>query len=323
MYLLNKGDSINSLSGATNVRNFDLNTNSATLAMAAVSLNAAMDPVSFQLDMGWGSAGAIINSVNNNPFGQGNFIVLQGYASIALPGKLTIDFGKFYTTAGAEVIQANKNWLYSRSFLFFNIPLLHTGARANLKVNDQLALQASVVNGWNDDPDVNAWKTVGFSAAFTPNQMVALTGTTYIGKEAAQVDAAGMPLPSTPGDVRILVDIVAALTFSDKLGVNFNFDYVKGNTNVAADYFVGGAAMARFVVNSNLNLAARGEFGRTHVASANQDYMGGTLGIGLPVGKNFQLQPEFRIDHFGQSAVFTSNNRSDQITGTLAAMAWF
>jgi hypothetical protein len=285
-----------------------------------------MDPVSFQLDMGYGAAGAIINSVNNNSAGQGNFIVLQAYGSIALLGRLTLDFGKFYTTAGAEVVQANKNWMYSRSFLFFNIPLVHTGARANFKVNDQLALQASLVNGWNDDPDVNAWKTVGFSAAFTPNQMVALTGTTYIGKELTQTDpATGTLLASTPGDLRVLVDIVAALTFSDRLGVNINVDYVKGNTNVGGDYFIGAAAMARFVVNANLNLAARGEFARIHtdLGSVNQDYMGGTVMVGLPVGKNFELRPEFRLDHWGQSLLFASNGKSDQITGTLAALAWF
>ena len=103
-------------------------------------------------------------------------------------GKLTLDFGKFYTTAGAEVIQANKNWLYSRSFLFNNIPLVHTGARANLKVNDMLSLQASLVNGWNDDPDFNAWKTVGFSATITPAPIATIVATTYIGKEAPQGD---------------------------------------------------------------------------------------------------------------------------------------
>jgi hypothetical protein len=33
-----------------------------------------------------------------------------------------------------------------------------------------LSLQASLVNGWNDDPDVNAWKTFGASATFTPTR---------------------------------------------------------------------------------------------------------------------------------------------------------
>jgi hypothetical protein len=321
MYLLNPADMATSLEGATDVRQFDLATNSASLSLAALTMNASMDPVSFQLDMGYGTTGAIINSVNNQLTAQGDFIVLQAYGSIAVLPQLTLDFGKFYTTAGAEVVPANKNWLYSRSFLFFNIPLVHTGARANFKVNDMLTLQASLVNGWNDDPDVNAWKTVGLSASITINPMVALTATTYIGKEAPQ---AGMT--DTPGDVRILADIVAALTLSDRLGININFDYVNATTPgfISGDYFIGVAGMGRFVVNDHLNIALRGEWGRNHAdVGANQDLIEGTFMLGLPVGKNFELRPEFRIDHRGQDAVFMSNGKSDQITGTLAALTYF
>src|SRR3954463_2203972 len=192
MYLFNPGSAPNSLVGTLptatsyNVRNFDVLTNSASLSLAALTMNASMDPVAFQLDMGYGTTGAIINSFNNQATAQGDFIILQAYGTITVLPQLTLDFGKFYTTAGAEVVPANKNWMYSRSYLFFNIPLLHTGARANFKVNDMLSLQASLVNGWNDDPDVNAWKTVGLSASITASPMLSIIGTTYIGKEGAQ-----------------------------------------------------------------------------------------------------------------------------------------
>jgi hypothetical protein len=328
MYLFNKGNAPNTLVGTVgtptvpNVRQFDVATNSASLSLAALTMNASMDPVALQLDMGYGSTGAIINSVNNNSFGQGNFIVLQAYGTITVLPQLTLDFGKFYTTAGAEVVPANKNWLYSRSYLFFNIPLLHTGARANFKVNDQLTLQASLVNGWNDDPDVNAWKTVGLSASFTASPMVAITATTYFGKEGPQVMA-----PDTPGDLRFLADVVLALTLNDRLGVNVNVDYVKapGPNNVGGDYFIGGAAMARYVISDHLNVAARGEFARSHtdLTSSNADVMEGTVMLGIDVGKNFELRPELRIDHFGQDAVFSSNGKSEQFTGTIAALTYF
>jgi hypothetical protein len=322
MYLLNPGTAVNSLVG-TQARAFDTNTNSMTLALSALSLNASMDPVSFQLDLGYGSTGTIVNSFN---FGgtpatipvTGQFIVLQAYGSIALLGKLTLDFGKFYTTAGAEVLPANKNWLYSRSLLFNAIPVLHTGARANLKINDMLSLQASLVNGWNDDPDFNAHKTFGFSATVTPAPIATIVATTYIGKEAPQG-----AMPSTPLATRILVDIVAALTFSDKLGANINFDYIKSQNNAADDYLFGFAGMLRFVINEHVNVAARGEWVRNHIANVNADIMEGTVMIGLPVGKNFELRPEFRIDHLGQSALFGNNGNSDQITGTLAALTYF
>jgi hypothetical protein len=330
MYLFNPVDGVNSLVGTVAPRQFDTNTNSATLALSAVTLNASMDPVAFQLDLGYGTVGSIINGANGvvvpsamqSTTGtsgvQGNFIVLQAYGTITVLPQLTLDFGKFYTTAGAEVVPANKNWLYSRSILFFNIPLLHTGARANFKVNDMLSLQASLVNGWNDDPDVNAWKTVGLSASITASPMVAITATTYIGKEAPQGAAT-----ETPGDLRILADVVAALTLSDKLGVNINFDYVKAPVNVAADYFVGVSAMARFVISDHLNVAGRGEWARGHLGDVNSDIMEGTVMLGIDVGKNFEIRPEFRIDHNGQSLQFSNTGSTNQVTGTIAALTYF
>jgi len=332
MYLLNKGDAVNSLSGATDIRQFDTNTNSATLALAALTLNASLDPVALQLDMGYGASGAIINSVSNSVGSQGNFIVLQAYGTITVIPQLTLDFGKFYTTAGAEVIPANKNWMYSRSILFFSIPLLHTGARANFKVNDQLTLQASVVNGWNNDPDNNAWKTVGLNAAITVNPMVSIFATTYFGKEGTQtaIDATTTPptvtpLPDTQGDLRFLGDLVVALTLNDKLGVNINFDYLKAYDDVAGDYLFGFAGMARYVISDHLNVAARGEWVRKHndVYGVNGDAMEGTVMAGIDVGKNFELRPEFRFDHLGQSGTFASNGKSDQVTFTLGALTWF
>ena len=330
MYLLNPADMSSTMEGTVG-RAFDTNTNSFTTNLAMLSLNAAMDPVAFQLDMGYGAMGSIINNAQvggmlpASPV-PGSFVLLQAYGTITAmtngPMALTFDFGKFYTTAGAEVIPANKNWLYSRSLLFNAIPLLHTGARVNLKVNDMVSLQGSVVNGWNDDPDVNAWKTVGLSASVTINPMVSLIGTTYFGKEAPQ-NAMGVPLGSTPNDLRLLVDIVAALTLSDKLGINVNADYIKAFDNVADDYLIGVAAMARYVINDHVNVAARGEWVRQHIADANADAMEGTVMVGFPVGKNFELRPEFRIDHLFQDATFTNNGKSDQITGTLAALTYF
>jgi Putative beta-barrel porin-2, OmpL-like. bbp2 len=116
-------------------RAFDTQANSMTLALAKLTMNASLDVVSLQLDLGYGSVGTIINnSVDGGspfvptPIG-GAFLVEQAFGEISLPGNLTLDFGKFTTTAGAEVIEANKNWLYSRSLLFNAIPLLHTGLR--------------------------------------------------------------------------------------------------------------------------------------------------------------------------------------------------
>ncbi len=72
-----------------------------------------------------------------------------------------------------------------------------------------LTLQGSVVNGWNNDPDINAWKTIGLSASITANPCSRWSRTTYFGKEGQPQPA---PTGATPGDLRFLLDVVAAYT---------------------------------------------------------------------------------------------------------------
>lgn len=300
-------------------RAFDTSANSITLALAKLSMNAALDPVAFQLDIGYGSVPSIISGSPGAP----SFMVEQAYATISLPANLTLDFGKFVTTAGAEVIEAKSNWLYSRSLLFNIIPFLHTGVRAGLKVNDQVTLQASLVNGWNNDPDLNAWKTIGLSGTFTINPMISLIATTYFGKEAIQG-----AMPSTPNDVRVLGDLVAAVTVNSQFGLNLNVDYIKAFDDVAGDYQIGAALMGRYVISDRLNVAARGEFVATHFdAAATTIKQGeGTVMLGIDVGKNFELRPEIRADFAGQVMgldLLEGGTKSDAITGELAALAWF
>jgi Putative beta-barrel porin-2, OmpL-like. bbp2 len=325
-YLFNfiRADGANTLTPPVG-RAFDTAANSLTLALAKLTMNASLDVVSLQLDLGYGSDGAIINAAGAGSTGQGNILVEQAYGEISLPGNLTLDFGKFTTTAGAEVIEANKNWLYSRSFLFNAIPLLHTGARANLKINDMLTLQASLVNGWNNDPDSNAWKTGGLSASITASPMLSIIATTYFGKESPQGAAA-----STPGDLRFLFDLVAALTLNDKFGLNLNVDYIKApslDPTVAdngSDYQIGAAIMGRYVVSDHLYVSARGEFLSSHLDAAahTTTVEEGTLMAGIPVGKNFELRPEVRADFSGDD-VYAGGTKKNQFTGELAALTFF
>jgi hypothetical protein len=321
-------------------RAFDTNANSITLALAKLTMNASLDVVSLQLDLGYGSVGSIINSSTDGasavgPPVAGAFLVEQAFGEITLPVGLpsfTLDFGKFTTTAGAEVIEANKNWLYSRSLLFNAIPLLHTGARANLKINDNLTLQASLVNGWNNDPDLNAWKTGGLSASITVNPMLAIVATTYFGKEGQPQ----LPAASTPGDFRFLGDLVAALTVNSQFGLNLNVDYIKAFDDHAADYQIGAALMGRYAINDRFNVAARGEFLASHVDATAMGPVTlkqgeGTAMLGIDVGKNFELRPELRADFASKVAgagIYAATptapaGKSAEFTGELAALTWF
>ena len=184
-------------------------------------------------------------------------------------------------------------------------------------------LISGVVNGWNNDPDNNAWKTIGLSATITINPMISIIATTYLGKESSEgVD---------PNGFNALADLVAALTLSDKFGLNLNFDYINAPFAAAtaagpqvangSDHQVGVALMGRYVLSDHLNVAARGEFLQNHFGGVNINQEEVTAMAGIDVGKNFELRPELRIDLASEEA-FT-NGKKDEFTGTLAALTWF
>jgi hypothetical protein len=307
------------------LRQFDLQSNSFTLNYAKVGMGLSLDPIAFRIDLGYGHTGAIINFASGSESSAdptmpgstvlqlygGGFIVQQAFASLTLGKIFTIDMGKFVTTAGAEVIESNKNWLYSRSFLFFSIPLLHTGARFNLKLNDMIALQASLVNGVNNDPDNNANKMVGASLALTPLSTTSIIATTYFGKRGPQ---------GAEGDTVVYLDLVAAHSLNDNFGLNLNVDYVRSS---ADNWIVGGSLMGRFALHEHVALAARGEIlknkGASTFATGDTMFYEGTLGAAFPFAKRFETRVEFRGDFSGEPQF---NGEDNQFTGTVAFLGY-
>ncbi len=302
-------------------RAFDTNSNTFTLNYAKVGIGVSSDNVGLRLDLGYGATGLITNAASPGvPVtalgASGAFIVQQAYATVMPVDNLTIDFGKFVTTAGAEVIEANKNWLYSRSFLFNTIPLVHTGVRVGYKVSDMLSLQGSVVNNWNGlgfEPDANAAKTIGLNAVINSNG-IGIIPTVYFGKEPGSTD------------MRILGDLVGTYTMGN-LGLNLNIDYINDKP-LGIENFIGFAPMAHFVVNDHLSLSGRFEFftGKytpgVAITALTPKTTGEeiTVGAGIPVSGRFEFRPEFRFDNSDQ---IIANGKKNQATLTLAALAWF
>jgi hypothetical protein len=306
-------------------RVFDTLGNTFSLAYAKLALQMDADPVGLRVDFGYGQVGAIINDSSRlgsdmlagQALYASAFIVQQAYATARF-GIATLDAGKFNTTAGAEVTESNRNWLYSRSLLFAAIPALHTGLRLTLKPNDMLSLQASLVNGGgtNNDPDNNAWKTVGLSLGIAPSASTLLALTSYLGKEGP---------PTDQGDLQILVDLVLGHGFGDTVAVNLNVDYFK--TGSAS--WVGAAAMGRFALSEMFYLALRGEF----VSSQAGGYAGitqdvslfeATLMAGLPVGTNYEVRLELRGDFANRDLFHRGPDaRSNQLTALAAFLASF
>jgi hypothetical protein len=309
-------------------RQFDTTANNFALNYAKLGVHAETQLVSFRMDIGAGHAAAIINnsgtlfsapgssatpSDTTSLYGHG-LLVQQAFATVRPASFLAIDAGKFVTSASAEVIEANKNWLYSRSLLFFGVPLLHTGLRVNIAPTPSLAIMLEICNGWNNDPDINNAKTLGGNVTWAPPNAGLTAGiTTYVGKE-------GGP----DGDnTRLLLDGVFLKDLGN-LAVGANLDYFK----LGDAYWFGGSAMGRLILSDMFNVAARAEY----LKSKNNGYYTGpdaalyevTAQVAWTMDKHYELRLEGRADMSDQE-IFAKGTtpRTNQITGLLAALAYF
>jgi Putative beta-barrel porin-2, OmpL-like. bbp2 len=211
------------------LRNFDVNHNNFSLSYVEFAIAKPVTEQSragFRADFGAGDTADLVNLFEP---GGTNYLkyVQQAYVSYLVPaGKgLTVDFGKFVTWNGAEVIESKDNWNYSRSLLFaLAIPYYHMGARFGYAVNDKVSVTGFLVNGWNSVKDNNDAKTVGASLTIKPTGKLTVIGNYTVGKEQAD---------SADGGTRNLIDIVATYAATDKLSVLGNVDY--GHDKVAGD----------------------------------------------------------------------------------------
>ena len=238
-----------------NGRNFDAKANQFSLNMAKLTMEHTADPVGFKLELGFGRAFEIFNATE--PGGLGIFRnILQGYLSLK-PSKtsgLLVDFGKFNTSAGAEVTETHLNWNYSRSLLFANGPYYHFGVRTTMPVGKHFTGGVQVVNGWNNVEDNNSAKTIGLTAAITTSKLNWFNNY-YVGNE--KTDTADGIKIKAPG-VRNFWDTVVNFNPNSKFSALFNFDYGQENQAIftapgkaAAAKFYGYSVAARFMPKGN------------------------------------------------------------------------
>ena len=195
--------------------NFDTNADQFSLNMLKLSMSHTADPIGFQVDFGFGHAFDIVHA--GDPNRSATEHIEQAYVSWKPPkGKgFQFDFGEFVTSAGAEVIESNSNWNYSRSLLFsWAIPYYHFGARVTQPFGSHFTAGVQVVNGWNNIVDNNKGKTVGLVGNFT-GKKVSWNNNYYTGPENADTDKGW----------RNLYDTTLLLTPADKFNAYVNFDY--------------------------------------------------------------------------------------------------
>jgi hypothetical protein len=260
--------------------------------------------VGFRTDIGFGRTAEVLNGGNT-------VVVEQGFVSFKLPSEIVLDAGKFVTNAGAEVIEAKDNWLYSRSLLFSIIPFTHTGLRATIPVGSGFSLMAGLFNGWDNPPGpVGSEKTGHLALLYSGDSNTSLVFNVLYGRDPGATDD------------HLLLDVVAGRSFGD-LSLNLNADYNK----IADAKIWGVAAMARYsLAGDKARLSARGELlnnsnGFPGFGGGLTKYYELTGGLSVPVGGNAEVRAEVRAD-FTSDPVLTTD-RKNQVTFQLAALAWF
>jgi Putative beta-barrel porin-2, OmpL-like. bbp2 len=273
-------------SGGPGFRAFDFRDKTISLNMVELILDKAPDAsgpagrTGYHVALGYGDGINVVNSFD--PAGI-NFArnLKEAYLSYLAPvGKgLQIDFGKFVTPMGAEVIESKDNWNYSRGMLFtWAIPFYHFGLRAKYTFNDKAALTGYLVNGWNNVVDNNSGKTFGFSLALTPTKKLSIIPTYLTGPEAP-TGAYGLTTTGSPVSVnstkawRHTVDVVVGYNATSKLSFLANADYGRGdktsydlatNTFSPSVWWTGFAGYVKYAPDDKDYVAARYEYYEDH-----------------------------------------------------------
>lgn len=290
------------------IRVFDRDDNSFKPDVAElVFQKEAKDPgnVGFRVDLNHGfSLPAVEHSTGVAQ--SDDFDLQQIYVSYNAPvgNGLLIDFGKFITHMGLEVIEGYDGWNYnySRSILFgWAIPFTHTGLRVSYDFNDVFSAMLMVVNGWDNVTDNNDAKTLCFHLGIAPWEKVSLSLNYIGGPEQANNDQ----------NWRQGINAVLILKPAERWELQLNGDYgweEMGTTGPDVEWG-GFAGVVRYAFTDFLAVNLRGEYfddndgARTGVG---QELWEVTLTPEITISEHLILRPEYRHDE--SSAGFFNNN---------------
>jgi len=212
--------------------------------------------------------------------------VAQAYVQY-VGGPVTIMAGKFTTLAGAEVFAPTGNTNYSRSLLFFNEPLVHTGVRVAVAASDMFTITGGINNGWNYDSSHTSSKTAELGLGFTPSKKFSLLAAGYSGEDALA------------GGKKTLVDLVATFNATDSLSFVLSYDNGKQDfdDNSPSYKWDGIAGYVNVAFTDQWRLSLRGEtLTAKQSGSSDAKYSEVTATVGFAPVKSFEFRAEVRSD---------------------------
>jgi hypothetical protein len=307
---------------------FDQNTNQFSLNAIEAVIDRAPDATAngtgragYHIGVIYGQAAEAING--STATDASNLALKEAYVDYIAPiGKgLQFQLGKFVTPAGAEVIETNGNWNYSRSILFYYaIPYFHFGLNAKYVFNPKVSLTGYLVNGWNNTQEQNTGKTYGASLALTPNKYWAITENYLAGPQDDPILYGTHSKPNS--NYRQLSDTVIVYTPNAKWSLQANGDYGYGDkypisstaNSKAADWW-GAAGYAKYAIDGKSYFAVRYEYfsdpqglALFGAGNLNGHAEEGTATYAYNLTSQLQTRMEFR-ENFANRPIFLKGTR--------------
>ncbi len=231
---------------------------------------------------------------------------------------LTLDFGKFITEMGAEVIEGYDGWgyNYSRSLLFYyTIPYTHTGVRGTYKFNDQFTFMGQVFNGWDNVVDNNSAKS------WCAHLMVMPTPETMLNLKYMS----GPEQTNNTTNLRNVVDVNLTTPIVEHL--TLSLDYVYGSEKdvpgIGDSTWSGLSGIVRYAASDRYAINLRGEVfsdndgARTGIK---QNMWEVTVTPEFTVKKNMIVRPEYRHDASDENVFNKDNKLADNKTQDTVAV---
>jgi hypothetical protein len=311
-------------SGINEQRIFDQKANSFLIDLAQIQFlkDAPVGGLGYKLKVSFGETAKFIHSAG---LGDTTDVVdlTEAYVNYVAPlgSGIKLQFGKFVTYHGAEVIEARDDFNYSRSFLFnYAIPFTHTGLMAGYTFSKALTANIYVVNGWDVFNDNNKGKTFGTSFVVTPIEPLTMNFGLMYGPE--QTD--------NSTHYRFLFDWAGTFKATKNLTFVVNTDYAtdeKDPLNSGRNSrWYGIAGYAKYDFTDWFSTTIRAEYFddrdgvRTGIAQKLKEI---TITPEFRIVKNLLLRPEYRHDwsnRVGFDSKHTTFSKKSQDTIALGVM---
>ncbi len=239
-------------------RVFDQSVNTFRTALVFLNLTAQDGNVGGVVDVNIGQTADIIAASDtleqhlNGGF-PSDTLLEQAYLSYSPTSQLSIDFGKYVTHMGYEVIGTVNNLNYSNSFLFgYAIPFEASGFKATYTFNNQYNVMVDLMNtGWQPEGTIGIQRCIGFQLNDNPSSVFGFTINGMGGDD--------VPNGTSYGGLKEVVEGIVNFNPTSQYYLGVDSVYGQAPTSTAVRPYTGLAFYTSYALSTHWKLAARVE----------------------------------------------------------------